>query len=205
MLLRQLAILGARSSGHKVLTAARGDPRIIPVCFGDDVPCEEELPVHSMAEAASRGMFISGIGSPTARKRVIGDAIEYWGLGKLTTVQHQISVIEGIVDQGVLICPFVTVSYGAAVEMCVTLNVGSVIGPDAHIESFVTVNQQAVIAAECSIGEMSYIGMGARILQGLKIAPRTMIGAGAVVTKDIEEPGTYIGIPARRVGDWEDV
>ena len=29
------------------------------------------------------------------------------------------------------------------------------------------------------------------------------VGAGAVVVKDITEPGTYVGVPVRRVNDGE--
>ena len=31
------------------------------------------------------------------------------------------------------------------------------------------------------------------------ICDNAVIGAGAVVTKDITEPGTYVGIPARKI------
>lgn len=40
------------------------------------------------------------------------------------------------------------------------------------------------------------IGSGAVILP-VKICENVVIGAGAVVTKDIDQPGTYIGNPAR--------
>ena len=43
------------------------------------------------------------------------------------------------------------------------------------------------------------VGTGAQILQGLTICDDTIIGAGAVVTKDILEPGTYVGIPAKKI------
>ena len=43
------------------------------------------------------------------------------------------------------------------------------------------------------------MGTGAHILQGLTISDDTIVGAGAVVTKDITEPGTYVGVPARKI------
>jgi acetyltransferase-like isoleucine patch superfamily enzyme len=43
------------------------------------------------------------------------------------------------------------------------------------------------------------IGAGAVILPGLTIASDVVVGAGAVVTRSIENAGTFIGTPAREV------
>ena len=48
------------------------------------------------------------------------------------------------------------------------------------------------------IGNKVSIGSNATILP-VKICSNVVIGAGAVVTKDINEPGTYIGNPARKI------
>jgi acetyltransferase-like isoleucine patch superfamily enzyme len=52
--------------------------------------------------------------------------------------------------------------------------------------------------ARTLIGDRVSIGSNATILP-VSIAPGTVIGAGAVVTRDIGEPGTYAGNPARRI------
>ena len=44
------------------------------------------------------------------------------------------------------------------------------------------------------------IGSNATILP-VRIVANTVIGAGAVVTKDILEPGVYVGNPARKLRD----
>ena len=49
-----------------------------------------------------------------------------------------------------------------------------------------------------SIGDNTWIGAGATISNNIHICEGCMIGAGAVVVKDIDLPGTYIGVPARR-------
>ena len=55
------------------------------------------------------------------------------------------------------------------------------------------------ISGNIILGSRVLIGTGAQILQGLTICDDTIVGAGAVVTKNITEPGTYVGIPARRI------
>ena len=48
------------------------------------------------------------------------------------------------------------------------------------------------------IGNKVYIGSNSTILP-VTICDDVVIGAGSVVTKDITEPGTYVGNPARKL------
>ena len=48
-----------------------------------------------------------------------------------------------------------------------------------------------------TIGNSTWIGAGATVSNNVNICGECTIGAGAVVVKDITEPGTYIGVPAR--------
>lgn len=50
------------------------------------------------------------------------------------------------------------------------------------------------------IGNDVLIGSGATILP-VSICSNVIIGAGSVVTKDITEPGTYLGNPARKLNE----
>jgi acetyltransferase-like isoleucine patch superfamily enzyme len=52
------------------------------------------------------------------------------------------------------------------------------------------------------IGNQVSIGSNATILP-VSICDRVVIGAGAVVTKDIDQPGTYAGNPARKLRDLD--
>ena len=44
-----------------------------------------------------------------------------------------------------------------------------------------------------------FIGYGAIILPGAHIESDVIIGAGSVVTKDIIDPGVYVGNPAKKI------
>ena len=50
------------------------------------------------------------------------------------------------------------------------------------------------------VSENTWIGAGATVSNNVNICADCMIGAGAVVIKNIEEPGTYVGVPARKIG-----
>ncbi len=47
------------------------------------------------------------------------------------------------------------------------------------------------------VGNDCWIGARAILLPGVQVASNVTIGAGSVVTKDLTEPGTYAGVPAR--------
>jgi acetyltransferase-like isoleucine patch superfamily enzyme len=57
----------------------------------------------------------------------------------------------------------------------------------------------AKILGGAKIGNSCRIGSNSTILPNVEICDDVTIGAGAVVTKSITEPGTYIGIPAKRL------
>lgn len=49
------------------------------------------------------------------------------------------------------------------------------------------------------IGENCWIGFGSIIVGNRKIASDVIIGAGSVVVSDIQDSGTYAGVPARKI------
>jgi serine O-acetyltransferase len=49
------------------------------------------------------------------------------------------------------------------------------------------------------LGDNVYIGAGAKVIGGLRIGSHVRIGANAVVTKDVPDGATVVGIPARIV------
>ena len=55
------------------------------------------------------------------------------------------------------------------------------------------------------IGNNVLIGTGTVILPNIKIGNNVVIGAGSVVTKDLDANGVYAGIPAKRIGSFEEL
>ena len=72
--------------------------------------------------------------------------------------------------------------------------------PDANKESNHIVGYKGC----CEIFDNVFIGANAIILPNVKIGPNAIIGAGAIVTKDVL-PGPIVGgVPARKIGLFDD-
>ena len=92
-----------------------------------------------------------------------------------------------------VINPFVVLGDG------VIINTGSVLDHHSIVGSFSHIAPGASIAGNCRIGNRVMIGVGASVSNNINIVDDVIIGAGAVVVKSIEEAGTYVGVPARKL------
>lgn len=55
-----------------------------------------------------------------------------------------------------------------------------------------------------SIGNNVFIGANSKILYDVRIGNNVVIAAGSIVNKDIEDNSVVAGIPARKIGEFED-
>ena len=69
---------------------------------------------------------------------------------------------------------------------------------DCVVDDFAHVAVGAHLCGTVNVGESTWIGAGATVSNNVNVCENCMIGAGAVVIKDIEEEGTYIGVPVRK-------
>jgi UDP-N-acetylbacillosamine N-acetyltransferase len=79
------------------------------------------------------------------------------------------------------------------------INTRSVIEHDCIIGKHCHISVNAVVAGASQIGDFVMVGAGAVIIDKINITSHVMIAAGAVVVNDIDEPGIYMGVPARKM------
>ena len=77
------------------------------------------------------------------------------------------------------------------------LNLNTTIGHDCTIENYFTTAPGVNVSGNCNISDYVYIGTNASLRQKLTICSNVTIGLNAGVVKDIKEPGTYVGVPAK--------
>ena len=105
---------------------------------------------------------------------VIEDGVR---IDALSTI-HRANLDSTIIKKNVTICSHVNIGHNCF------------IGEDSFI------GPGTMIAGGCKIGKNCTIWQGALIKEKTSICDDVVIGMGSIVTRDIEEPGTYYGSPA---------
>jgi sugar O-acyltransferase (sialic acid O-acetyltransferase NeuD family) len=103
-------------------------------------------------------------------------------------------------QEGAIVCGHTILTTDIHVGSFAHINIDSTVGHDANIGDYVTLSPGVHISGNVKICENVFVGTGAVILENITIANEAVIGAGAVVVSNISISGTYVGIPARKVG-----
>ena len=79
------------------------------------------------------------------------------------------------------------------------LNLQTTIGHDCRIGDYFTTAPGVKVSGNCKIYDCVYVGTNASIKEKLSIHSLTTIGMNGAVVKHIEEPGTYVGVPVKKL------
>lgn len=202
--MKKLIIIGA--SGHgKVIADIAFLCGYKDIAFLDDNESVKNCmsyPVvgkSSDAEKYGDAGFFVAIGNAKIRENV-QENLQKSGLNVVTLI-HPDAVIakSASIGIGTVIMAGAVVNPDSRIGKGCIINTGASVDHDNVIEDYVHVSVGAHIAGTVHVGGRTWIGAGAVVSNQVNICGNCMIGAGAVVVKDIDEPGTYIGVPARKV------
>ena len=173
--------------------------------IGTVIANNEELKVignlntrFSLSKTQDNIEFIIAIGDNKIRKSIAekdSDKIKYY------TAIHPSAII-GIdvrIEEGTVIMPQVCINASARIGKHCIINTGAIVEHDNEVQDYVHISPNATLCGTVKIGSLTHIGAGATIKNNTSITSNCKIGAGAVVVKNIEEVGTYIGVPVRKM------
>jgi sugar O-acyltransferase (sialic acid O-acetyltransferase NeuD family) len=142
---------------------------------------------------------VIGIGNPTLRQKVVGelpsDAV-------FDTLIHPTVVMSRWVEVGAgsVICAGCVLTCQISIGEHCHINLNTTVGHDCTFGDFCTVAPGTNISGNCDFGSRVDVGTQASFRQHIRICDDVVIGMGTVVVKDIAEAGTYVGVPAKKVG-----
>ena len=117
----------------------------------------------------------------------------------LATIKHPRAILSvGVtLGAGSLVVAGAVVNIDVRVGKGCIINTGSSVDHDCVLADGVHICPGAHLAGEVQIGTSSWIGIGSSVCQCIRIGNGVTVGAGAVVTEDVPDGITVIGVPAR--------
>ena len=79
------------------------------------------------------------------------------------------------------------------------LNRGNHIGHDTSISDYFSAMPGAIVSGNVIIHDLVYMGTNSSVKEKLSIHSLTTIGSNSTVVKHINQPGTYVGCPAKQI------
>lgn len=205
-----MLIIGAKGFAKEVLEVCHQNNELQNLVFYDDVNSDmgdllyNQFPVFKNIDQAkdyfenTDNRFTIGIGNPQLRK-MLYEKFSAIG-GKLTST---LSPRAAVGSYGVRIGDGVNILDGAKISNDVNIGIGSMIyydsilTHDCSIGNFVEVSPNVKVLGRATVDDFTSLGSGSIILPDIKIGKNVIIGAGSVVTKDIPDNCTAVGIPAK--------
>lgn len=194
--MNKLIIIGA--SGHgKVISDIAVKLGYEDIVFLDDDDSIKECAGFPVVGKTSEAKNIEGdkivaIGNPSIRGRIQEGLSPVTLIHPAAVIGRRVNIGEGtVVMAGAIVNSDTTIGKG-----CI-INTSSSVDHDCSIGDYVHIAVGSHVCGTVQIGNNTWIGAGSTVINNVNICDSCMIGAGAVVVKDIIEPGTYIGVPAR--------
>ena len=202
----KLLIIGASGQGRGVAVIAIKMSRWQQIAFlDDDEDIQSPIRIEVIGKLNDAFSYINdydifvAIGNNITREK-IQIQLELAG-ANIPTLIHPSAIIGEKVEVGI----GTVVMAGVVINCCSTvgkgciINTGAIIDHDNVIEDYVHISPGVRLAGAVKVGKGSWLGIGSVVSNSINIISGCRIGAGAVVIKDIEEAGTYVGVPALKI------
>lgn len=204
-----MIIIGAKGHARDLLDVLKDDYSEVNFRFFDDVSNDLDSEFHGYEVIKSLDevkrifkrdtCFSLAIGNPKARQKLAEKFISLGGhFQSISSLKALVSNITSIGD-GINVMPFASLFPTSSIGNGVLVNSFASVHHDAIIGDFTVISPGARILGNCKIGKRVLVGANSTILPGIKITSDVTIGAGSVVTNDILIPGTYVGVPSKKI------
>ena len=101
------------------------------------------------------------------------------------------------IGEGTIVCAGNIVTTNIVIGRHVILNLSCTVGHETEIGDYSSFMPTCNISGEVKIGEATFWGTGSKVINQKTIGNMVIIGAGAVVTSDLPDEVTAVGVPAK--------
>lgn len=198
---KKLIIIGAGGHG-RVCAEAAELAGFRDIAFLDDKKVEG-LPVigtlNDIEKYTGECCFFVAIGDNSLRKKILKNVKELGG--ELASIIHPFSSVSksAEIGEGTVIMAGAVVQANAKIGDGVIINTCSSVDHDCVVGNWTHVAVGARLAGSVKVGESVFLGASCAVSNNLSITDNCIVGAGTAVICNINDAGTYAGVPARRI------
>ncbi|HOV25848.1 MAG TPA: acetyltransferase [Pseudobacteroides sp.] len=201
----KLIIIGAGGHGKVVADIAIKTNKWQNIAFLDDESNKTNLGImvigktYDVSKYKDEADFFVAIGNNAARENIQEKLIANGA--SIAILIHPDATIGADVEIGIgtVVMAGVVINSSSKIGKGCIINTNSSIDHDNIIEDYVHISPGANLAGTVKVGRGSWLGIGSIISNNVSICSGCILGAGAVAVKDITEPGTYVGVPVRKI------
>lgn len=140
--------------------------------------------------------FVIGVGDNAIRKKIA----EAYDVNWVSIIHPSAQIaFNAVIGAGTVIMANAVVNVCSKVGKHCIINTCAVVEHDNEIGDYTHISPSVALGGIVRIGELTHIGIGSTVKNNVDICSNCTVGAGAVVIKNIQESGTYVGVPVEKI------
>lgn len=201
----KIVVYGCGGHARSIINIIREVSERIEIILVDEYAERNEVILGCRAEREyelnEKDAYIIAVGDNQKRANLY-QALHDKDMGHCISIFSKNSSVgmDAKIGQGSFIASGAYIGPQAVIGNNTIINTGSIIEHEVRIGDNSHIAPHATVCGRTKIGNHVFCGAGSTVIDSVSICDHVIIGAGAVVVKDIKESGTYLGVPAKRIG-----
>lgn len=170
--------------------------------YEDEIMYRQDVVPYSdfLSEFDSYDQVVVAVGDTKLRKSIVHKLLTSdFNLGVNLFLKKSVQGGDNTYGKGNIFCPGSIITTNVMMDNMNHFNLNTTIGHDCGIGSYNTFSPGVNISGNVTIGDSCYFGTNSAVKEGVSICSGVTIGMGAVVLNNITEPGTYVGVPCKKI------
>lgn len=144
---------------------------------------------------------VVAVGSPVLRKKIVdGILARHNCFVEFPSLIHPTVLMDDVeLGYGAVISAHCVLTCEISIGNFCQLNIATTISHEVKAGDYLTASPGSHITGNNIIGNNVFLGSNVSTIDKITICNDVVIGAGACVISDINQPGTYVGVPAKKV------
>ena len=199
--MRKKGIIGAGGFGREIYWSLSMFERVDAIFFVDDEYFDGTNKLIKPLSKFNPNEYevVIAIANPKDRERIVNNLPKET---KFFTHIHPSVQIHGpdvYIGEGSIICAGCIITTNIKIGKHAHLNLHTTIGHDTVIGDYFTTAPGVKISGNCNISNLVYFGTNSSVREKINIIENVTIGLNSGVVKDINQSGTYVGLPAKKI------